>query len=173
MFRVKVAGEGNLRDLARDLRRAGGSLRPQLTSRLRRETKSVHDAVRRQVLTGSMAARRVPGATERFPATVGAGNHVRRPALSGLAWKVSTSAGNPRAEVTWNPNAINPRVRPLFPYLVGQKRRLRHPIPPGRGTWVSQQMPNAWEPTRRLVDGAQKAARAAIDHAADTVAGRK
>ena len=42
----------------------------------------------------------------------------RRPVLRGLRWKVSSSTGNPRAEVTWSPNEIDPRVRPLFRYLV-------------------------------------------------------
>lgn len=172
MFRVQVAGAAQLGDLARDLKRAGGQLRPTLTRELREPTKAVFKAVEREVLTGSMAARRVPGARRRFPSSLGAGNHVRRPVLRGLDWKVSTSAGNPRAEVTWNPNKIAPRVRPLFPYIAGQKRRLRHPVMGMRSTWVSQSMPNAWQPTRKLAGDAQKAARKAIDKTADIIGGR-
>jgi hypothetical protein len=158
--------------VAPDLKRAGGGLRAELTKELRPPTKGVYDAVRNEVLTGSMAGRRVPGARKRFPASVGAGNHVRRPALSGLSWKVSTSAGNPRAEVTWNPSAIAARIRALFPYLVGQKTRLRHPVI-HRSVWVGQNMPNAWGPTRRLAAAAQQACGKALDTTAAIIGGRR
>lgn len=177
MFRVNVAGGPKLTALANDLKRAGNGIRPKLTAGLRAPTKAVFQAVERRVLTGSMAARRVPGA-RRFPSGVGRGNHVRRPVLRGLSWKVSTSAGNPRAEVVWNPQKIVARVRPLFAYLVRQKTRLRHPImgKTADGKWrggVSQRMPDAWAPTKKLIDGAQKAARTALDHTAAIIGGRK
>lgn len=172
MFRVNVAGEG-LRDLARDLKRAGGGLRPKLTAELREPTKRIYKAVEREVLTGSMAGSRVPGARKRFPSTLGRGNHVRRPVLRGLEWKVSTSAGSPRAEITWRPSKILARVRPLLAYLTGQKKRLRHPVMGNRSTWVSQRMPDAWAPTKKLADGAQKAAGQVLDHTAAIIAGRK
>lgn len=120
-----------------------------------------------------MAGQRRPRARRRFPDDVGESNHVRRPVLRGLDWKVSTSVGNPRAEVTWRPSKIPARVRPLLAYLTGQKLRLRHPIMGNRSAWVSQRMPDAWDPTRKLIDGAQKAARAAIDHTAQIIAGRR
>lgn len=177
MFRVNVAGGPKLTALANDLKRAGNGLRPELTKNLRAPTKSVYQAVERQVLTGSMAARPVRGA-KRFPTGLGRGNHVRRPVLRGLTWKVSTSAGNPRAEVTWNPQKIVARVRPLFAYLVRQKERLRHPImgKTSDGKWrggVSQRMPDAWAPTKKLIDGAQKAAAKALDDTAAIIGGRR
>lgn len=172
MFRVTVAGGSKLNDVSRDLRRAGGQLRPTLTKELRGPTKTIYAAVRAEVLTGSMAARRVPGARRRFPSSVGAGNHVRQPMLRGLDWKVSTSSGNPRAEITWKPGAIAVRVRALFPYLIGQKTRLRHPVI-HRSTWVTQSMPNAWAPTKRLADAAQRAAGRALDRTAAIINGKR
>lgn len=173
MFRVTVAGQHQLGDLARDLRRAGGNLRPQLTAELKKPTKAIYQAVERQVLTGSMDASPVRGARKRFPRSVGRGNHVRRPALRGLEWKVSTAGGNPRAEITWKPSKVIARVRPLLAYLTGQKKRLRHPLMGNRSVWVAQRMPNAWEPTRKLADRAQEAARKAIATTADVINGRR
>ncbi len=178
MFRVNVGGGPKLTALANDLKRAGDGIRPKLTAGLRAPTKAVFQAVERRVLTGSMAARPVAGARRRFPSGIGRSNHVRRPVLRGLSWKVSTSSGNPRAEVTWNPNSIAARVRKLFPYLVRQKSRLRHPIMGKNpdGSWrggVSQRMPDAWAPTKKLADGAQKTAADVLDHTADIINGRR
>lgn len=178
MFRLNLAGDSGLKDLSRDLKRAGGGHRERVAQSLRKPTKTVFQAVEQRVLTGSMAGRPVPGAKRRFPSSLGRGNHVRRPVLRGLAWKVSTSAGNPRADITWNPGRIDGRVRKLFPYLVRQKSRLRHPImgKTADGKWrggASQRMPDAWSPVRKLAPEAQKAVAAAVDDTAAIIGGRK
>ena len=178
MYRLNVAPPTGLRDLAQDLKRAGGGHRERVAHSLRKPTKAVFQAVEDRVLTGSMAGRPVPGAKKRFPGALGRGIHVRRPVLRGLSWKVSTSAGNPRADITWNPARIVARVRALFPYLVRQKSRLRHPImgKTADGKWrggASQRMPDAWAPVRKLGPDAQKAVAHAVDQTAAIIAGRK
>jgi hypothetical protein len=177
MFRATVAGGPKLQAVANDLRRAGGKLRPDLTAGLSKETKAIDDEVRRVLDTGSMAGRRVSG-SRRFPSGVGTGNHVRGPAKRGLSWKVSSSAAGPRAEILWDPRKLPLRIQPLFAHLVGQKSRLRHPVmgKTRAGTWrggVGQNMPNAWQPVKKLLPRAQKAAAKAVDLCAARINGRK
>lgn len=180
MFRVGVRGDQQLAQLARDLKRAGGTHRQRVAGELRKPTKATYQAIERRILHGSMRGYPVRRATERVPPGLGAGNHVRRPVLSGLSWKVSTSAGDPKAEVTWNPLKITARVRPLFKYLVRQAREkyVRHPIfgKTRDGRWrggANQDMPDAWAPARKLPDEVQKAVAKVCDDTAAMIAGRK
>lgn len=174
-FRVKVAGGEGFDRLARDLTRAGKDLRPKLTERLRKPTKGVYQAVEREILHGDMSGiptRRLP----KFGADI-ASKGLRRPMARALRWKVSSSAAGPTAEVTFTPSDVPERIRALVPYLMGQKRRLRHPIMGKNrdGSWrggVGQRMPNAWEPTKRLAPDAQEAAGQALDDIAAIIAGR-
>lgn len=172
MFRVTVAGQNQLGDLARDLRRAGGNLRPQLTAELRKQTKPIYDAVRQDILHADMRGRR-RNPRRRFPDDVGQRGHVKRPTAAGLEWKVSTSVGNPRAEVTFRASKVPPRIRALIPYWLGQKKRLRHPVMGNRKVWVSQSLPDVWAQTRKLLPAAQKAAQEAIDVTRAIIAGRR
>jgi hypothetical protein len=177
MFRLDLAGQSGLADLAKDLKRAGGSHRRRLAASLREPTEKIYEAVREDIHNANMSARRVRGA-RRFPNDIGRGNHVKKPTAAAVNWKVSTSAGNPRAEVTFNPNKVPARVRALFPYWVGQKTRLRHPIM-GKardGSWrggVSQRLPDVWKQTRRYLPEAQRAVAKAVDDTAAIIGGRK
>jgi hypothetical protein len=177
VFRAEVSKPNRIGAAARDLKRAGGNYRRELAAELRKSTKVVYKAVESAVETGDMRGRPVRGAKKRFPQGIGAGNHVRKPVLRGLSWNVSTSAGNPRADVIFSPNKVAIRVRALVAYIAGQKTRLRHPIM-GKtrdGSWrggVGQNMPNAWTRARQLLDGAQKAAGRALDRTARIMAGR-
>lgn len=174
-FRVKVAGGEDFDRLARDLTRAGKDLRPKLTERLKKPTKDIYQAVEREILHGDMSGiptRRLPP----FGAHI-ASKGVRRPMVRALRWKVSSSSTGPVAVVTFTPSDVPERIRALVPYLLGQKRRLRHPIMGKNrdGSWrggAGQRMPNAWEPTKRMADEAQKAAGQALDDIANIIAGR-
>jgi hypothetical protein len=172
MFRVQVAGQQQLGDLARDLRRAGKGLRPKLTAELKEQTKPIYDAVREDILHANMRARgRNP--RRRFPDDVGQRGHVKRPTAAGLSWKVSTAVGNPRAEVVFQPSKVPGRIRALVPYWLGQRKRLRHPLMGNRKVWISQSLPDVWKQTKELLPAAQKAAQAAIDETSDIIAGRR
>lgn len=174
-FRVKVAGGEGFDRLAADLTRAGKDLRPKLTERLRKPTKDIYQAVEREFLRGDMAGIRT-GRLPRFAATMRS-QGLRRPMARALRWKVSSSSAGPIAVVTFTPSDVPERIQKLIPYLLGQKRRLRHPImgKTRTGGWrggAGQRMPNAWEPTKRLAPEAQKAAGQALDDIAAIIAGR-
>lgn len=173
MFRVNVGGGAKLNGLARDLRRAGGRLRPTLTKELREPTKGVHDAVRRDILTAELPGRPYAGRKRRFPRRWGGETPLRRPTAAAVDWKVSTSAGGARADVTFDPNRIPAHKRGLFAYWVGQKRRLRHPVMGNWTVWVGQQIPDVWRQTRRLAPLAQKAAGKALDKTAAIINGKR
>lgn len=179
MFRLNVAGESNLRDLSRDLKRAGGGHRQRVAQSLREPTELIEKEIRAAVKApNAFRGYRVPGAERRVPAGLGRGNHVRAPLLRGLSSKVSTSAANPTAEILWNPNKIAVRVRQLFKYVVRQAKFLRHPIfgKNEDGSWrggASQNTPDAWKPVRKFGDKAQKAVAKAVDETAAIISGRR
>jgi hypothetical protein len=60
----------------------------------------------------------------------------------------------------------------LFPYWIGQKDRLRHPVMGNRAVWVGQRLPDVWSQIRRREHTFRRAAVRAVDKAADTIAGR-
>lgn len=179
MLTFQVAKPTGLAALARDLKRAGGTHRARLTAGLRAPTRDIHDQVRQRVLTGSMRAKSDRAGRRPVPAGLGRNNHVRRPLLAGLSWKVSTSSADPRAEVVWSPGKVARRVRPLWKYFVREIRDpLRHPIfgKTRMGDWrgaVTQQTPDAWAPARKLPDAVQKAVAKVCDDTAAMIAGRK
>jgi hypothetical protein len=179
VFQLKVAGGAGLRDLAADLRRAGAGHRERVAQSLREPTKDIHDRVRAAVKAPrAFRGYRVPGARRRVPSGLGRGNHLRAPLLRGLTWKVTTSAADPRAEIVWNPNRIDPRVRPVFAYVVRQKKFMRHPIfgKTDDGGWrggAAQDTPDAWKPARKLGDAAQRSVAKAVDETAAIINGRR
>jgi hypothetical protein len=167
----RFSGGGNaLDDIAARMRRCGGQLRPRATEALRRPTREVYDKIRGDILHADMSARRVGGRPFRanLPKLP-----VRRPTAAALNWKVSTAAGGARAEVTFSASKIPPRIRPLFPYWVGQKKRLRHPIMGRRkGRWVGQKIPNVWGRSEDLREQAARDIHTAVRETADILTGR-
>lgn len=167
----RFSGGGNaLDDIAARMRRCGDQLRPRTTEALRRPTKEVYDKIRGDILRADLSARRVGGRPFR-------GNlpklPVRRPTAAALNWKVSTSAGGARAEVNFSASKLPARIRPLFPYWVGQKRRLRHPIMGKRkGRWVGQRIPNVWGASADYRERARRDVHDAIRETADILTGR-
>lgn len=172
----RFSGGGNaLDDIAARMRRCAGELRPRTTEALRRPTREVYDKIRRDILGADMSARRVGGRPFR-----GSGlpkSPVRRPTAAALNWKVSTAAGGARAEVTFSASKLPPRIRPLFPYWVGQKKRLRHPIMGKNrdGSWrggVSQKLPNVWGASADYREQARRDIHDAVRETADILTGR-
>lgn len=168
-FRFSAGGNA-LDDIAARMRRCGAELRPRTTAALRKPTKEVYDKIRGGVLGADLSARRVGGRP--FRASMPS-RGVRRPTAAALNWKVSTSAGGARAEVTFSASKIPARIRPLFPYWVGQKKRLRHPIMGRRkGRWVGQKIPNVWRSSEDLRDRAARDVHNAVRETADILTGR-
>lgn len=167
----RFSGGGNaLDDIAARMRRCGGQLRPRVTAALREPTKEVYDKIRRDILHADLSARRAGGRP--FRANM-PNLGVRRPTAAALNWKVSTSAGGARAEVTFSASKIPARIRPLFPYWVGQKRRLRHPVMGRRkGRWVGQKLPNVWGASADYREQARRDVHAAVRETADILTGR-
>lgn len=173
-FRVSVGSRNALGDIASRMQRCAGELRPRTTAALRKPTKRVYDKIRTGILTADLSARRAGGPP--FGATrpnLG----VRKPTARALTWKVSTSAGGARAEVDFAASKIPARIRPLFPYWVGQKKRLRHPImgKTRSGAWrggVSQKLPNVWAPASTLAPQARRDVHDAVREAADILTAR-
>lgn len=157
---------------ARDVRLAGNGMPRRLGQELRKPTKQVGETVRAAILGADMRARPVSGAAKRFPAGVGNSQPVKRPTAAAVKWSVRV-AGNPQAIVTFNPNRIPDRIQALFPYWVGQKKPLSHPLMGNRSTWIRQQIPDVWARTRALVPLAQSAASRVLDDTADIIAGRR
>ena len=167
----RFASGGNaLGDIASRMQRCAGDLRPRTTAALRRPTKEVYDKMRRDILGADMSARPVG----RPPFRAHVPRHpVRRPTAAALKWKVSTAAGGARAEVTFSASRVPPRIRQLFPYWVGQKRRLRHPIMGHRkGRWVGQKIPNVWQRGEDYREQARRDIHTAVREAADILTAR-
>lgn len=171
----RFSGGGNaLDDIASRMRRCGDDLRPRTTAALRRPTKEVYDKIRGDILSADLSARRAGGRPFRaHMPNLG----VRRPTAAALNWKVSTSAGGARAEVTFSASKLPVRIRPLFPYWVGQKRRLRHPIMGKNrdGSWrggVSQKIPNVWRQSEDYREQARRDIHDAVRETADILTGR-
>jgi hypothetical protein len=163
-FRFSAGGNA-LDNIASRMRRCGSELRPRTTAALRGPTKEVYDKIRGDILGADLSARRVG----RRPFKASMPNRgVRRPTAAALNWKVSTSAGGARAEVTFSASKMPARIRPLFPYWVGQKRGLRHPIMGRRkGRWVGQNLPNVWGASADYREQARRDVHAAVRETAD------
>jgi hypothetical protein len=171
-FRVQLAGGDSLGSVARDLRRAGKGLRPTVAAKLRKPTERVYRVVYDSILTADLPGQRVRRAKRPFRGRV-ASQGLRRPTARALTWKVSTSAGNPTAHIEFRRTKMPIRIQPLYPYWVGQKTKLRHPVMGNRKVWAGQTVPNVWQQTRRLAPAAQAAVRDAINETADIIAGRR
>lgn len=175
-FRFAATDRGGLAALGADLTRAGQGLRPGVAKAVRQPTKGVHDEVRQRILGADLAGIRTRS-PHRFTAVIPS-KGVRKPTARALDWKVSTSSDGARAEVTFSAGKIAPRIQALFPYWVGQKRRLRHPIM-GKtrgGAWrggAGQRIPNVWKAVDELGPKAQREVAKVMDETAAIIAGRR
>lgn len=171
MFTVRVVGDDRMRELARDVRRAGTGIAPRVTAELRKPVKGLGEAIRGRILAADLpAAGRNPA--NRFPKLGSRG--LRRPTAMAVTWSVRLTGSTPRAAVLFDPLRIPTRIRPLFKYWVGQRWRLRHPIPnTNRRAWIQQRIPKVWRDVRPLAEIAQRAAGRVLDESADIIGGRK
>lgn len=141
-MQIRVSGGPELHRLARDLRRAGGTVRQELAAGLREPTKAVERDIKQAIEAADMAGTRTRS-RRRFRAVI-ASKGVRRPTARAVESKVSTSSANPRAEVTLRSTRVPGRIQALIPYWGGLRTRLRHPIMGIKTAWAGQRIPDVW-----------------------------
>lgn len=163
-MQIRVAGGPKLHALARDIRRASGTIRQEVAAGLRAPTKAVERDIKRAIETADMAGRRT-GSRRRFRENIPS-KGVKKPTARAVESKVSTSSVNPRAEVTLRESRVPERIRALIPYWGGQRTRLRHPVMGMRKTWVGQRIPDVWKSAVKRRVGAY---RAEADEALDRI----
>lgn len=131
-MRVTIKGERGLRDLARDLRRAKGTVRRELADSLRKPTAAgVRDA--KASIAGLSIRGQRTRSRDRFTAPT-TGGHIRARIARVIEADVSTSAGNPRAViVVRNERLGNARN---VPWLLDTGKTYRHPIMGNRSAWA-------------------------------------
>jgi hypothetical protein len=141
-MQIRVTGGPELRQLAANLRRASHNVRRELADSLKEPTEAVKRDIKHGIETASLAGRRT-GHLPRFRGVIPS-KGVRTPTSRAVEAKVSTSAANPRAEVTLNASHVPERIRALVPYWGGTKKRLRHPIMGRKSRWAGQHLPDVW-----------------------------
>jgi hypothetical protein len=141
-MQIRVAGGPKLHALARDIRRAKGTIRRELAAGLRAPTKAVEQDIKHAIETADMRGRRT-GSRRRFREQIPS-KGVKKPTSRAVESKVSTSSANPRAEVTLRESRVPARIRALIPYWGGFRTRLRHPVMGMLKTWAGQRIPDVW-----------------------------
>jgi hypothetical protein len=130
---MTIKGADELRDLARDLRRAKGTLRSELTKAFKRAAEPTLKDVKRNVTTmdikGFRTGRR-PTFTARIP-----GNGLRRRIAAVTELDVSTGSGGPRAQFVVRVDRLG-NARSL-PWHLDSGKKFRHPIMGNRSSWAS------------------------------------
>jgi hypothetical protein len=144
---VQIVGTGQLIELSRRLRSAGGPrLRSNFARRIRRAAEPLHRDLKRAVETMPLTAE--PRKTRR-----GGPSPTTRPFRAMLAQGVRISVrttGSPGARIWVDRSRIEPAARNVLNQL--DTGRLRHPVFANKKRWVNQRTPSGWW-TNRVRDG--------------------
>jgi hypothetical protein len=137
--RVQILGTGQLADLSRRMRAAGGPrLQRNTARRIRRAAEPLHRDLQRAITTMQLSGQ---GRTTR-----GGPSPTRRPFRQMLAGGVRLSvrtAGSPGARVWLDRSRIEPKARNVLNQL-NKDGRLRHPVFGNRKRWVNQRSRAGW-----------------------------
>lgn len=133
MLVMTIKGADELRDLARDLRRAKGTLRSELTAAFKRAGAPTLKDVKRNVTTMDIKGFRT-GAKPTFTASLPR-KGLRRRIAAVTELDVSTSAGGPRAQFVVRVDRLG-NARTL-PWHLDTGKKFRHPIMGNRGRWAA------------------------------------
>ncbi|WP_432124064.1 hypothetical protein [Streptomyces sp. C10-9-1] len=159
---VQILGTGQLVELSRRMRAAGGPrLRRNTARRIRRAAEPLHRDLRQQVLAMRLAS---SGRAKR-----GGPSPTRRPFRPMLAGGIRISvrtAGSPGARVWIDRGRIEPKARNVLNQL-DQTGRLRHPVFGNRKRWASQWGKAGW--WTRTVSAAMPRMRAEVARVLDDV----
>lgn len=132
---LRFRGTDQLDDLADRLRDAPRRLRAELRSELAAAARPVQQAVQREIKTAPMGQRRTwtPKSPRRVGNALGRGSSpLRAPIARAVQVKAEVTADGAYAELQLREEQVSPSKRWLVPYLVGRKKRLRHPF---MGRW--------------------------------------
>lgn len=134
MLSLTIVGTRELQDLARDLRRARGTLRSELTSAFRRAGEPTLRQVKRNMTSMDIKGYRTRGRpfTAQMP-----GTRIRARIARVTELEVRTGSNGPRVRFVVHTDRLRPGERKL-PFHLDSGRRFRHPImgfKKGTRTW--------------------------------------
>lgn len=163
---ISIVGTHELKQVAGRLRKGAKSVTREFESELRKPTRDARDDVRNAILRADMRGYRYPRAKSRFGYR-SPSRGVKRPTARAVQGSVSITAGEPVARVVFRESDMPYRIRQLFPYFVGIRTRLRHPIMGDPELWVSQRIPNVWwKRLRRHIPKFRRAGERALENVA-------
>lgn len=125
MLSLTIVGTTELRDLARDLRRARGTLRSELTGAFKRAGEDTLRKVKRNMTTMDIRGYRAGGRrpfTEKMP-----GTNIRARIARLTELDVRTGSNGPRMRFVVHTDRLEPNARNL-PFYLDSGRKFRHPI---------------------------------------------
>lgn len=133
MLNLTVKGSKQLQDLARDLRRAPGTLRSELTSAFRRAGNDTLQRVKQNMLTMPMRGYRTGGKpfTEQMP-----GTGIRKRIARVTELDIRTGSVGPTVKFEVKVDRLG-NAREV-PFHLDSGKPFRHPIMGRRSRWASQ-----------------------------------
>jgi len=169
VLRFRLRGQGELRDLSRDLRRAADKdLRAELIQGLKAANEPMVRRLKKAFETARIRGMRKPGAKRRFTDVIPS-KGLRRPMARAIEGQVRTSGSDPRAQLVLREDRVPVRIRPLIPKFAGASP-FRHPIMGNRGAWASQSIEDSWWPTiRPHIGDYRREVEQAVDRVADKI----
>jgi hypothetical protein len=132
---LRFRGTEQLDDLAARLRDAPRRLRSELRSELAAAARPVQRAVKDEIERAPMGQRRMwtPKTTRTVGKRLGRGSSpLRAPIARAVQVKAEVTGDGAYAELQLREEQVSPTKRWLIPYLVGRRKRLRHPF---MGRW--------------------------------------
>jgi len=169
LLTFRLRGQGELRDLSRDLRRAADKdLRAELIQALKAANEPMVRRLKRAFETARIRGMRKPGAKRRFTDVIPS-KGLRRPMARAIEGQVRTSGSDPRAQLVLREDRVPVRIRPLIPMFAGASP-FRHPIMGNRDAWASQSIEDSWWPViRPHIGDYRREVEQAVDRVADKI----
>jgi hypothetical protein len=153
VIELRIRGTEQLDDLAARLADAPRRLRNELRSGLSAAARPTVQDVRREIRSVSMSQRKTWAARSARSAggRLGSGSSPLRPAIaSAVNVRALANADGASVEIYLTESQVPARARWLVPYIVGRKKRLRHPFMGNRRRWVAATGDlDVWWPTIR------------------------
>ncbi len=132
MLSLTIVGATELRDLARDLRRATGTIRSELTREFRREGQGTLRRVKSNMTSMDIRGHKVGGRPFREQRS---GKGLRRRIAAVTELEVRTGSVGPRVRFVVRTDRLG-NARKL-PFYLDSGKRWRHPIMGNRNAWAS------------------------------------
>lgn len=133
MLTLTIKGEAQLRSLARDLRRAKGTMRQELTQAFKRAGEQTLKRVKHNMTTmqikGYKTGKRPPF-TRHMP-----GTHIRARIARVTELEVRTGSVDPRVRFVVHAERLGDARK--IPWHLDSGRKFRHPIMGNRGSWAA------------------------------------